>query len=423
MDNNKPHDQRDSEDFWKVEADDHEFWDAYISTRPNYSKPFYQIIYHYHSAHSSSSDVAHDVGCGAGQVTAELALHYSHVVASDTNEDHLAVAKGRLARTFGESRISYIHAKAEHLGLHNPEGSADLIAAAEVVVLMDRDSGLQSFAQVLKPGGTLAVWFYGRPTFSEPSLRTQAQPILDKIMLLIWSKVIRPSGPRRAWGFKRCADAMESWLDFLPFSTDVWTDVQRYKWNTYGTLPFFGKEACGYEIQPTCNVGRGEKVVISEDPKFWMNKWDVAALNEYFSVLFPGFREAIGEGDKEIDSLFDELTEMMGGEGMTKEFTDLQRGLGVTLSPGSSISSNFTVAPRWSLYRAPAPKFIVDVHSEEDVGATVRCCNKRNIKFLAQSRGNGWADTLNLGDYGLLINLAGLNQISFDNDKTVATIE
>ncbi|KAL8919522.1 MAG: hypothetical protein Q9208_006714 [Pyrenodesmia sp. 3 TL-2023] len=318
---NKLYAQRDSEDFWKVEADDHEFWDTYVSTRPNYSPPFFDIIYRYHSAHSSSHEVAHDVGCGAGQVAAELALHYSYVVASDTDVDHLTVAKRRLASTWDESRVSYTHAKAEDLASHHAKASADLIAAAEVVVLMDRDSGLQSFAHILKPGGTLAAWFYGRPTFSDHALFTKGQPILDKIMALNWTKVIDGSGPRRAWGFKRCADAMESWLDYLPFADDTWTDVQRYKWNTHGTLPFFGKEACGYEIEPTSNVNETERLVTDKDPKFWMNEWDIGALKQYFKVLFPGFREAIGEGDHEIDALFAELSELMGGEGAAKQFT------------------------------------------------------------------------------------------------------
>ncbi|KAL8803027.1 MAG: hypothetical protein Q9200_006377, partial [Gallowayella weberi] len=278
--------QADSEDFWKVEADDHEFWDAYVSTRPNYSQPFYKIIHDYHSVHSSSHDLAHDVGCGAGQVAEELTAHYSHIVASDTDADHLTVAQRRLSPTFDPSRVSYTHSKAEDLATHHPPASADMIAAAEAVVLMDRDSGLASFARLLKPGGTLAAWFYGRPTFSDPDLFTAAQPILDQIMVLNWKKVIRGNGavgPRRAWGFKRCADAMESWLDFLPFDNGVWTDVRRYKWNTHGTLPFFGKEACGYDIHPVSNVvADEEKVLESTDPEFWVNEWDVGGLREYF---------------------------------------------------------------------------------------------------------------------------------------------
>ena len=311
----------DSENFWKVAADDSEFWDAYVSTRPSYSQSFYELMYKHHAAHSSSYAVAHDVGCGAGQVAAELASHFSHVVASDNNDSHIAVAKGRLTPDFDVSRVSYTLSKGEDLASHHPPASADMIAAAEAIVLMDADSGLRSFAKLLKPRGTLATWFYGRPTFSEPVYFVKGQPILDKIMMLNWVKVIRGSGPTRVWGFKRCADGMESWLDYVSFPADTWTDVQRLKWNTHGTLPFFGKEACGFEIEPVSNVAEGEKVVVNEDPEFWMNRWDAAALKKYFSVLFPGFKEAIGEGDNEIDGLFGELTETMGGEEVVRQFT------------------------------------------------------------------------------------------------------
>ncbi|KAL8665433.1 MAG: hypothetical protein Q9168_007705 [Polycauliona sp. 1 TL-2023] len=269
----------DSEDFWKVAASDHEFWDAYVATRPNYSEPFYNIIHDYHASHSTSHDIAHDVGTGAGKVVEELTRHYAHVIASDTDPDHLAVAKARLSAhpQLHDARISYTHAKAEDLASHHPPASADMVAAAECIVLMDRDPGLRSFATLLKPNGTLAAWFYGRPTFSDPALLTSAQPVLDQIMAVNWQKVIgvetgdgrSTPRPRRAWGFKRCADAMDSWLDFLPFDSQQWTDVKRYKWNTHGTLPFFGKEACGYAIEPESCVQAGEEVIELEDAGYF----------------------------------------------------------------------------------------------------------------------------------------------------------
>ena len=311
----------DSENFWKVEADYTDFWDTYVSTRPNYSPSFYELMYKYHAAHSSSYNLAHDVGSGAGQVAAELALHFSHVVASDNDEDHLTVTKRRLSPNFDASRISYTHSRAEDLATKHPAGTVDMIAAAEAMVLMDPTQGLHSFAKLIKSGGTLATWFYGRPTFTERELFAKGQPILDKIMVLNWTKVIRGSGPKRLSGFKRCADGMESWLDHVAFPTDTWTDVQRIKWNTHGTLPFFGKEACGFDIEPVSNIAEGENVTVKEDPEFWVNKWDVAALKSYFAVLFPGFKEAIGEGDPEIDRLFAELTAVMGGDGVVRQFT------------------------------------------------------------------------------------------------------
>ncbi|MCJ1374634.1 hypothetical protein MMC20_005866 [Loxospora ochrophaea] len=312
--------QEDSENFWKVEADDSAFWDAYVSTRPNYSPSFYGLMYAHHAAHSSSFAVAHDVGCGAGQVAAELTSRFAHVVASDNNDTHLTVARRRLAAS-GNSRVSYTLSKGEDLASKHPSSSVDMIAAAECMVLMDSDEGLASFAKLLKPGGTLATWFYGRPTFSEPAYAAKCQPLLDEIMVRNWRKVIQGSGPARQSGFKRAADGMASWLDYVQFSPEIWTDVKRIKWNPQGTLPFFGKEACGFDVQAVSNIGKGENVVSQEDLEFWKNNWDAAGVKKYMSVLFPGFKEAIGDGDADIDRLFEELTEAMGTEGEVRQFT------------------------------------------------------------------------------------------------------
>lgn len=138
---------------------------------------------------------------------------------------------------------------------------------------------------------------------------------------LHWAKVIRGSGPARLKGFKRCADGMDNWLDFVNFPADTWADVKRLKWNTHGTLPFFGEAACGFKMEPVSNVTEQETVVVKDDLDFWKNSWDVAALKSYFAVLFPGFKEAIGEGDAAIDALFARLTMAMGGEGAVKDFT------------------------------------------------------------------------------------------------------
>ncbi len=315
--------ESDSENFWRVSADDSVFWDNYVSTRPSYSPAFYNEIYSHHAAHSSSWELAHDVGCGAGQVSAELASRFSHVVASDFNDTHLTVAQRRLQPEFPDSRISYTHTMGEELHTHHPPGSTDLIAVAEAMVLMDEHLALKSFSTLLRPKGTLAFWFYGRPTFSDPELFKTAQPLIDSIMIKNWTKVIQVpnSGPRHKAGFKRAADGMASWLDYIALDPQVWTDVKRLKWNTHATLPFFGEEACGFPIDIVRNVGKEEKVIEKTDPEWWRNDWDIAELKRYFSVLFPGFKEAPGQGDAEIDAMFAKLTELMGGEGKILQFT------------------------------------------------------------------------------------------------------
>ena len=50
---------------------------------------------------------------------------------------------------------------------------------------------------------------------------------------------------------------------------------------------------------------------------------------------------------------------------------ETKKDLGSTLSRGSSISASAGDAPRWSLYRAPNPTFVVNVSSENDVAPIV----------------------------------------------------
>ena len=52
--------------------------------------------------------------------------------------------------------------------IKHPGDSAGMIVAAEAMVMMDSTEGSCSFAKLLKPGGRLASWFHGRPTFSDP---------------------------------------------------------------------------------------------------------------------------------------------------------------------------------------------------------------------------------------------------------------
>ncbi|KAK3681216.1 hypothetical protein LTR37_020930 [Vermiconidia calcicola] len=49
-------------------------------------------------------------------------------------------------------------------------------------------------------------------------------------------------------------------------------------------------------------------------------------------------------------------------------------------------------------------------------------CNDHNVKFLAQSGGNGWADTLDLGEDGVIVNLRGLNSIVFNDVNEQVTL-
>ncbi|KAI1123268.1 FAD binding domain-containing protein [Nemania abortiva] len=90
------------------------------------------------------------------------------------------------------------------------------------------------------------------------------------------------------------------------------------------------------------------------------------------------------------------------------------------LSSRNIISTD--IPPRWNTLGAPVPGAVVNIQTESDVATTVKYCTAKGIPILAQNGGIGWALPFNLTKNGVLINMAGLNQVTFNVDKTQATI-
>ncbi len=61
----------------------------------------------------------------------------------------------------------------------------------------------------------------------------------------------------------------------------------------------------------------------------------------------------------------------LAGAIICPSYGEVKHELGRRLSPSSSIHNTTTSAPRWSLYGAPSPAFVVNVASESDVAVTV----------------------------------------------------
>ncbi|KAI0467584.1 hypothetical protein F4859DRAFT_506722 [Xylaria cf. heliscus] len=98
----------------------------------------------------------------------------------------------------------------------------------------------------------------------------------------------------------------------------------------------------------------------------------------------------------------------------------MQTELSPQLSHNNLISTTWPA--RWSDFEAPNPGIVINVATELDVAVTVKFLTKLKIPFLAQNGGNGWATTFHLEKNGVLINLAALNQVTFNAGKTQVTI-
>ena len=97
-------------------------------------------------------DEALDVGCGDGILTAKLAQRARHVTAIDRSHEMITKARQRLGNVRNVTLV-----EDDLLGGALPANRFDFIVAVAVVHHMAFDRAADQMAQLLRPGGTLAI--------------------------------------------------------------------------------------------------------------------------------------------------------------------------------------------------------------------------------------------------------------------------
>lgn len=127
----------------------------YNSARPSYPDAFYATLLKYHGA---KRDLAVDVGCGSGFVALKLAQHFDAVVGTD-------ISPTMIAQCRAGASVRFAVAPAEELPPEIERGSVSLVTAAECCHWVDLIKFFEEASRILRPGGTLAYWFYKDPVF------------------------------------------------------------------------------------------------------------------------------------------------------------------------------------------------------------------------------------------------------------------
>ena len=96
--------------------------------------------------------LAVDVGCGSGQLTAQLGAHFDAVLGLDPSVDQIAHAPV-------SERVRYAQAAAEHLPV--PDRSASLVTAAQAAHWFDLAAFHAEVRRIARPGALLALVSYG----------------------------------------------------------------------------------------------------------------------------------------------------------------------------------------------------------------------------------------------------------------------
>jgi len=104
-----------------------------------------------------SSTQVLDVGCGAGFLSNELALHHLNVTGVDLSEDSI-----RVAQKFDSTKsVKYLAADAYNLPF--ADQSFDVLTAMDFLEHVDQPAkAIQEFSRVLKPGGIFIFHTFNR---------------------------------------------------------------------------------------------------------------------------------------------------------------------------------------------------------------------------------------------------------------------
>ncbi len=153
--------------------------DTYAQYRPHYP----QALFDYLASLTPRHDCAWDCATGSGQAALPLAHYFTRVIAADPSARQLSKA----AR---HPRLTYYAAVAEASALR--PAAIDLITVAQALHWFDLPRFYAEVERVLRPGGLLAVWSYGRLQIAHDGLQSLLNHYYDEVISGYWP-------PERRW--------------------------------------------------------------------------------------------------------------------------------------------------------------------------------------------------------------------------------
>jgi SAM-dependent methyltransferase len=156
------------------------FKDHFSQIAATYSefRPLYPpALFDYLAGLCAHTERAWDCACGSGQATLELAERFTSVVATDASATQIASARAHF-------RVVYRVAPAGESEIE--AASIDLVTVAQALHWLDLDRFHAEVRRVLRPGGVLAVWCYGRLEVEGPEVDAPLQRFYREIVGPFW---------------------------------------------------------------------------------------------------------------------------------------------------------------------------------------------------------------------------------------------
>lgn len=147
--------------------------EAYACSRPGYPPALFAHLVSLAPSHQ----LAWDCATGNGQVAIGLARHFDRVVATDASA-------AQIDHAFRHERIAYRVEPAEATSLD--AASVDLVTVGQALHWFDLDQFYAEVRRVLRTGGVIVAWCYGRCTVA---------PDIDAIIDRYYVEIVGPFWP------------------------------------------------------------------------------------------------------------------------------------------------------------------------------------------------------------------------------------
>lgn len=160
---------------------------SYAQNRRSYSPKLYDSIVDFHKATGGQLKSLLDVGCGPGVAVRDLGPLFTTAVGIDPSRGMVDTARSLGGSCAGPAPIRFEVSSAEELGCNLasriPDGSVDLIVAANSAHYFCMERFWAAAARVLRPGGSVALWA-STPVGMHPSGMVLCPP--PKHQLQMW---------------------------------------------------------------------------------------------------------------------------------------------------------------------------------------------------------------------------------------------
>ncbi|KAJ3544283.1 hypothetical protein NM208_g3138 [Fusarium decemcellulare] len=176
------------------------------------SKALIDLILDHHRSTGGHNGILLDVGCGPGNATRGLALYFDAAYGADAGESMVNAAKELGGVTMSGAPIIYELSSAEDLDKMNgvAYGSVDMITAATAAHWFEMPKFWAAAANLLKPGGTVAIWtVFNKPAETRTD-QTKLQTIFDNFRNVVLAPYSTPSSRLTQTGY---VDLVMPWDD------------------------------------------------------------------------------------------------------------------------------------------------------------------------------------------------------------------